>query len=689
MKLSFENDIALAGLLAFALIAGAVSMIVYYKNRETVEFSAFQTRVLAGLRIVGIFLCLLLFLKPVIVLRKQIKEKPTVIVAVDNSQSLSGYGNQLNATVEKIKKELSGKYEVRPWLFGETTTIGDTLNFEGNKSDYSELLASVSSYYINKKVSAMIVLGDGIYNAGQNPLNHLEKLTFPVYTVGFGDTVSVPDIRIADIKHNKTVFLNNYFSAEADIHFEKMGNQTVRLELSSGNKIIETRTIAIPHNQYFTTERFSIQATKKGLQGYRLTLISDGPEANTVNNNYEFVIDVADSKHQVLVLSDGPHPDIGTIKEILESFSNYEVTLINGSDLPENMEPYDLFVLYQLPSARNFNSKALQTAIKSNKPLLIVAGGTISLPHLNNLDLGIRCQPHNNLNESQIAINKGFSVFKLENEPAENLESFPPLYVPYTEFSISNDLQILGKQQIKGITTNQPLMAIGNLKGRKIAYLLGEGIWRWRVFDYRMNQQNKTINEFISKIFNYLVLKETEDNFNLIFSNTYPENENIIIGAELYNDSYELINDPEISMILQKDSASEFRFIFDKTGNRYSLNLGKPQTGDYRMEVSVMLGDKEYRKTGNFKVMRSNLEERQTVANHQFLYQLAYESGGRFYLPEETSQLFSEIESDKKIKPDKFVHFSQSELLNLKWLALLIIFIFGLEWFLRKYWGIY
>ncbi len=689
MKLSFENDIALAGLLAFALIAGAISMIVYYKNRETAEFSAFQTRFLAVLRMTGIFLCLLLFLKPVIVLKKQVKEKPTVIVAVDNSQSLSGYGSQLNATVEKIKKELSGKYEVAPWIFGETAIVSDTLDFEGNKSDYSELLASVSSYYINKKVSTMIVLGDGIYNAGQNPLNHLEKLTFPVYTVGFGDTVSVPDIRIADIKHNKTVFLNNYFSAEADIHFEKMGNQTVRLELSSGNKIIETRTIAVPHNQYFVTERFSIQATKKGLQSYSLTLIPAEPEANTANNSYEFVIDVADSKHQVLVLSDGPHPDIGTIKEILESFSNYEVTLANSLDLPDNMGAFDLFVLYQLPSARNFNSKALQTAIGSNKPLLIIAGGTISLPHLNNLGLGIRSQSRNNLNESQITINKDFSVFKLENELAENLESFPPLYVPYSEFSIDKELQILGKQRIKGITTNQPLMAIGNLKGRKIAYLLGEGIWRWRMLDYRMNQHNKTISEFVSKIFNYLVLKETEDNLNLIFSNTYPENENIVIGAELYNDSYELINDPEISMILQKDSASEFRFIFDKTGNRYSLNLGKPQTGDYRMEVSVILGDKESRKTGHFKVVRSNLEERQTVANHQFLYQLAYESGGRFYLPEETSQLFSEIESDKKIKPDKFVHFSQSELLNLKWLALLIIFIFGLEWFLRKYWGIY
>ncbi|HCR91830.1 MAG TPA: hypothetical protein DIW50_15545 [Prolixibacteraceae bacterium] len=377
------------------------------------------------------------------------------------------------------------------------------------------------------------------------------------------------------------------------------------------------------------------------------------------------------------------------MKGILESFSNFEATLVNGNTAPENMDAFDLFVLYQLPSAQNQNNQALQLILNSKKPLLFVVGGTTSLPQLNNLQLGISSPPANGFSESQIAYNKDFSLFRIENEYAENLESFPPVYVPYTEFSMNSNFQVLGRQKIKGITTNNPLVALGSLDGRKVGYILGEGIWRWRIHDYNMNHQHKTINEFLYKIFNYLVLKENDENFKLFYSTVYSENEDVVIGAELYNDSYELVNSPDVSMILQKDSISEFRFIFDKTGNKYSLNLGKPEAGIYRMEALTTLGNKEFRQNGNFRVVRINLEEQQTVANHQILYQLAYESGGRFFLPEKQDQLFSEIKSNEKIKPDKFVHFTQNELLNSKWLFALIILIFGLEWFLRKYWGIY
>ncbi len=691
LKLSFENDIAPVLLLAFAVLAIGFSLIVYYKNRENAEFSTSQKRLLAILRATGLFLCLLLFLKPIVISRKQVKEKPMIIVAVDNSQSLAKFGNQVTETVEKIKNGLSDKYELDHWLFGEgaTSTEVDTMNFTGNKSDYSELLASVSNQYINKNIGALIILGDGIYNAGQNPLNHLNTLDFPIYTIGFGDTVSIPDVRITDIKHNKSVFINNYFTIEADIHFEKLINQTARLELSLDNKVIETKTFAIPGNNYFVTEKFSIQATHKGLQNYTLKIIPAETEANMANNSYEFVIDVIDTKHKILVLSDGPHPDIGAMKEILESFSNFEVTLVNGNTIPQNINDFDLFVLYQLPSVQNENSKALQLIVNSKKPLLFVVGGTTSLPQLNNLQLGISSLSAKGLNESQIAYNKDFSLFKIENEYVENIENFPPLYVPYTEFKINSDFQMLGRQKIKGVNTNNPLVVLGNLNGRKISYILGEGIWRWRIHDFSMNRQYKTINEFVYKIFNYLVLKENDENFKLVYSTVYSENEEIVIGAELYNDSYEPINSPDVSLVLQKDSISEFRYTLDKIENKYSLNLGKPEAGMYRMEAIVKLGDKEYSKSGNFRVVRLNLEEQQTVANHQFLYQLAHESGGHFFLPEKQDQLCSEIKANEKIKPDKFVHFAHNELLNSKWLFIFIILAFGLEWFLRKYWGIY
>jgi len=689
LKLSFNNGIDLIFLLIFILLAIAGSMLVYYKNRENTELSTTQKRILAVLRATAIFLCLVLFLKPVFTFRKQIKEKPVIVVAADNSQSLRKYSRQLKETAEKINAGLEKKYKIDNWIFGKETLQTDTISSSDGKSDYSNLLEIIPNQYINKNIGALIILGDGIYNAGQNPLNRVPAISFPVYTVGFGDTVRIPDVRISTIKHNPSVFINNFFTVEADIHFDMLANKTATIELSSEGETLVSKSIPIPNNSYFTTETFSVQATKKGLRNYRVKVIPFDNEANKTNNNSDFAIDVIDTKHKILVISDGPHPDIGALKNILESFSNFEITHVTGNTLPKDLESFDMFVLNQLPSRQSFNNETLSSVISSKKPLFFIVGDRTSLPYLNNLQVGISAGPATGLNESQVAINKDFSLFTTENEIAGNLESFPPLNVPYTEFKISTDLQVLGRQKIKEVNTQNPLIVLGKYNGRKTGFLLGEGLWRWRIFDYRQNHQYNAVNELIYKIFNYLCLKENDENFKLIYSPVYSENEDVIIEAELYNDSYELINEPEASLVLQKDSTSEFRFIFDKISNRYSLNLGKPEAGTYRIEASVTLGDKKYTRNGNFDMVTLNLEDQQTVANHHVLYQLAYETGGKFFTPEKLDQLFSEIKSNEKIKPDKFVHFTQKELLNAKWLFLLILLTFGLEWFLRKYWGIY
>ena len=689
MKLSFDTDIAYLLLLVFAILATAISILTYFKNRGNADLNPLQIRVLAILRSVGFLLCLFLLLKPILVSKKQIKEKPVIVLATDNSQSLKEFSSQLFNSVKQIKNELNDKFEIDNWTFGTNAGISDSLNFTATKSDYSELLSNVSNQYINKNVGALIILGDGIFNTGQNPLNQASSLNFSIYSVGYGDTVSIPDIRISDVKHNPSVFINNYFSIEADIHFEMLKNQTARIELSNGNKLIESRSIAIPDNNFFATETFRVQATNKGLQNYKINIFPLEQETNKANNSREFTIEVIETKHKILIISDGPHPDIGAMKEVLEGFSNFEVTLAYGNSAPDNLNSFDLFVLYQLPSQINFNNKALLTAAYSTKPLLIIVGKKTSLPYLNNLQLGISSRTAIELNESQVTINKDFSLFKIENEYADMLESFPPLYVPYTNFTFSTELQTLGYQKIKGIKTVNPMFVMGEMKERKIGFLIGEGIWRWRIFDFSINHQYKTVNELIYKIFNYLCIKENEENFRLSYSPVYSENEDVTIGAELYNDSFELINSPEASLVLKKDSTTEFHFVFDKMNSQYQLNLGRPEAGIYQMEASVVLGEKEYRKKGTFSLISLNLEEQQTVANHHILYQLAYETGGKFFTPDNLNQLFSEIESNEKIKTGKFVRFNQSELLNAKWLFVIIILIFSLEWFLRKYWGIY
>jgi len=103
----------------------------------------------------------------------------------------------------------------------------------------------------------------------------------------------------------------------------------------------------------------------------------------------------------------------------------------------------------------------------------------------------------------------------------------------------------------------------------------------------------------------------------------------------------------------------------------------------------VEIGNETFTETGSFTVIPVNLENIETTANHQMLYQLARNSGGDFYLPGSLEQLIDQLKSSNKLKASTFFQETINELLNLRWLFFVLLLLLSVEWFLRKFWGIY
>lgn len=60
-----------------------------------------------------------------------------------------------------------------------------------------------------------------------------------------------------------------------------------------------------------------------------------------------------------------------------------------------------------------------------------------------------------------------------------------------------------------------------------------------------------------------------------------------MFDVELYNSSYEFINELDVSMVIIDGSGKEFNFIFNKMGWVYSLNVGFFFVGNYNYKVNV------------------------------------------------------------------------------------------------------
>lgn len=689
MEISFDHTYPALWIFLALLVAAGFSFLLYYRNRENASLTSVQKGILATLRFLSIFMILLFLLTPIIKREKKIKQLPILAVAVDNSLSVKQFTDSFQQLAQRINERFSEDYQVEYWTFGEKTEQGQEFNGSERGSDYGILIKTLKSNYINKNIGAMLLLGDGIYNQGQNPVNISDNLKFPIYTVGVGDTTLQADAAIRNVRTNKVAFLKNKFPIEIELKFSKLKNKIAYIEIENNEQQIYSSTVNISSDDDFKLEVANPEASRAGLQHYTIRIKPFNEETNIENNEYEFVIQVLENKQKILMLSDGPHPDMGALRTSITELQNYETQIITGNEVPDSLKKYSLIILNQLPSKRNVASTLLTRIKESRIPVLFLVGPHSMLDQLNSLDMGLKIAMSNNTEEVQANYNDDFSYFTLSRETKELLAMAPPLISPFGNTEVSPLLQVLARQSVRNIPTQKTLMAFGNDKGRKAGFIAGEGIWRWRLYNFQSSGNHDAFNELVQKIIQYLSLRENEDNFNIIYPALFQENDPIEMTAELYNDSYELVNTPDVNIRITNDSLKEFNYTFDRTGDHYRLNIGNQPPGDYTFEAKTQLGNQLFTEKGSFSIVRNEIELQNNQADFGLLYQLAHQSGGQFAAFENYGTLLDAIANNKQITVQQHRQTLITEWINVKILFIILILLLSVEWFFRKYWGIY
>jgi hypothetical protein len=644
---------------------------------------------LAFLRCLSLFLIFLFLLSPLVERTKKIKQLPILAVAFDNSQSVQPYADTYNQLIQTLKSRFSDDYQLEFWSFGAKVENTESFTGTDRRSDYGQILKSLKNNYINKNIGALILFGDGIYNQGQNPANFAASLNFPVYSVGVGDTTRKTDAIIRNVRTNKITFLKNKFPVEIELKFSKLKNTIAYIDIENNHKSVYSSTVSITSDDDFKLEFANLEASEVGMQHYKIKVRPFDGESNLKNNEYEFVIQVLENKQKILMLSDGPHPDLGAIRTSINELQNYEVKLVTGNDVPDSLTSYSLIVLNQLPSLKNAASKLLTKIKDCRVPVLFLVGPSSMLDQLNSLDMGLKIMSSKNSEEVQPAFDNNFSLFTLSDEAKEIIKTTPPLVSPFGNTQLSPTIQNLAFQNIRNIQTNKTMMAFGTDKGRKVGFIIGEGLWRWRLYDFQVNGNHEAFDELVQKMIQYLALKENEDNFNVYHPAVFQETDNVELTAELYNDSYQLVNTPDVSIRIKSDSLKEFSYLFDRTDDYYSLNAGNLEPGDYTFEAETQLGNQHFTEKGNFSIVKNEIEMQNNQADFGILYQLSQQTGGQFYTGGNYGTLLDAINANKQITVQYHKQTLQTEWINLKLLFFLLILLLGAEWFCRKYWGIY
>ena len=97
---------------------------------------------------------------------------------------------------------------------------------------------------------------------------------------------------------------------------------------------------------------------------------------------------------------------------------------------------------------------------------------------------------------------------------------------------MANNCVVLLYKKIGSLNTEHPILFFVENE-YKAAYLLGEGLWRWRLNDTYLNDNNLLFNEFISQIIQYLLLDEEKSRLHIDYQPIQQVSKRVIFDAEL------------------------------------------------------------------------------------------------------------------------------------------------------------
>ncbi len=678
----------------FCIALGALyAMFLYYRDKH--EFSKVLKATMFVLRFLSVSIIAFLLLSPLLKTNLRTVEKPLIIVAQDNSQSVifgndSVYYKNYPEELGKIADAFGKDYEIKPYSFGEKVTEGFDPSFNARETNMAILFDELQTLYSNRNVGALILASDGIFNKGVNPLYASEKIKFPVYTIALGDTLLNKDLILFKVNYNRIAYLGNEFPVEVVIHANQLNGGKCLLTISNKSGTLLRKEIEINNDAFSETVLLHLEAKNTGIQRFNVSLAPVEEEISTVNNSQNIFIDILDARQKILILAQAPHPDISAIKQAIESNYNYEVEDYIVGDFNKSFGEYNLVIMHQIPSARYKSGHFINQLSEKNLPVLYILGSKTNLNDFNNLKTGLIIKrKKRSYNESTPYYNKDFALFTISEPTLEVVKEFPPLLSPFGEYKTNNALNVLFWQTIGNVETDLPLLAFLQTLDSKQGVIVGTGLWRWRMTDFAKNNDHNGFNELISKMVQYLSVKVDKSFFRIIGENNFYENENVEFDAELYNDSYELINSPEVSLDIINSDEKNFPFTLSKTANAYHLDAGSFPVGNYIYKAKVKVGSKIYQQNGSFTVSAVNIESINTVADHNLLYKLANRHDGMMFYPSDVDALIETIKSREDIKSVSYHQKRYNELVNLYWIMILLIILIGGEWFLRKYNGAY
>lgn len=688
------------------LIFAGTSLLAWWSYKDYKSIEKKNRYFLTFLRSSVFFILLVLLVNPYIKTEQSYFEDPNILVLLDNSASTgiekTGYQGiqSYKSVLSALNFENSSSINFNFYSIGSTVeeTNLDSLTFNEQQTNLAQSLQTIKAN--ESDATAAVLISDGIYTQGQNPVFETENISIPVFTIGLGDTTSKKDALVRSVSTNSTGYLNSRQPVKADISSRGFKGESFQIHLKDGDEILSTQTIA-PELSNSTKElEFDLPLNKEGLQQYEIIIPELAEEWTTDNNSQRFSVNVKDAKQNILSLAFEVHPDVKFIRSLLLKDENTNLIkrtwlkdnrFIEGSFKPDP-DSVDLVIIHGYPrSGITAETEGRLSDLLTDKPFIISSTPLFDFRRFEEEIVSLPATITGPWNYSTVTLNPldGATTHPIMELPNTSYNQLPSLSAPIENVDIVPGATQLFSSVYQGENTDRPVLIVQEIGNKRSSLLTAFG---WFRFEQNNNSQ---IQEFGRELLMNIVSWTATDPDNQLLEvepaqTTFSGSEEVVINAYLTNERDEVEPNATVRLSISSETKESRQYSMENLGSgHYQLDLGKMPEGIYSFEAIAQKDDRKIDEhAGEFAVSQSNAELVNVVRNDKLLRQIAKRSGGDYIGYDSVSGFWQTLDKKGLLDQNKKVETSFFYLYQHFGWFLLVLILLTAEWIMRKYFSL-
>ena len=706
----------------------AVTGYVYLRVGSII--SGGRNAVLLGLRLVGIALVTVLLLQPS---RRESLPPPNreriTVVGVDSSASMKQRDVDSGTRFDAAKKLLQtasvvasdglpANPRLRLFEFGAETRMvnGSVLALQpaGTSTRLHQAVTTMlNSQGAQEAINALILVTDGHDHELVNPAKTgaaARGRLVPIYAVPFGKHGKVRDVSARITAYQPYCYVKQKARVSAALRLVGCEFESINVQLLRGGQVAQTKRLNAEELQELPVE-FEVTEPEIGQYEYEVRAQPLEGEVDSANNSAITYLNVINQQIKVLVLEGDPYWDTTFLERslmrndkfdvhvlvryakdklrairktptqdeprapgTLDEFSRYDVIVL-GRNVDELLDPTQLGMLDQFVKDRG------GAVVFSRGPAFKTVSAATS--ELQPVVWGDRKRDRARIDAAPDG--RSLAAFRALNETGGGMEALPEVLNPRDASETRPLTATLAQAVPGGDNAAAPAIVHRRYGGGQVISVGVDGLWRWGL-NAKVDDVNAPFDRFWDQLMLWLLAGR-----DFIPSRQFsfrPSSANVMLGEKVHFRMVMRQPDPAVK------SVPLSVFLGDKEvgranltakpgdGSRLSAEFLPEQVGRYRALVNFPDGTSQ---DSRFIVFNENLEETEVTTDVGYLRRLCESSGGRVLEPHELGRLLEELNREKvDLTPKTWLR----PIWNATWVFYATGLWFGLDWFLRRRWGL-